>query len=86
MRLEVLLARTGLNGWDPVTRVEAARRLDVSYQRIYQLEQQLSKHRTRSAPPAGVWMPQVADAERGSWPYGYTDAGITAITEFVSPH
>lgn len=41
LRLEVLLARTGLNGHDPTTGVEAGRRLGVSYQRIHQLEQQL---------------------------------------------
>jgi hypothetical protein len=84
-RLEVLLARMGLNGRDPITRVEAAGRLGVSYQRIYQLEQQLSKHRNRAAPPAGVWMPQVTRAQHTGWPDGYTDTGIAAITGFVSP-
>jgi hypothetical protein len=84
-RLVVLLARTGLNGRDPITRVEAAGRLGVSYQRIYQLELKLSKHHTRTAPPAGVWMPQVTRAQHTGWPDGYTDTGIAAITGFVSP-
>ena len=53
-RLEVLLARTGLGGRDPVTAAEAGRMLGVSYQRIYQLEQQLDTHRIRVSSPAGV--------------------------------
>jgi hypothetical protein len=84
-RVEVLLARTGLNGQDPITRVEAGRMLGVSYQRIHQLERQLSKHRTRAGSPAGVWMPQATQAQRTGWPDGYTDLGIEAITRFVSP-
>ena len=84
-RLAVLLARTGLNGRDPITGGEAGRMLGVSYQRIYQLERQLSNHRTRTGPPAGVWMPQVTQAQRTGRPGGYTDAGIAAITGFVSP-
>jgi hypothetical protein len=60
----VLLARTGLRGHDSITRSEAAKQLVVSSQRIYQLEQQLTKHRNRTAPPAGVWMPQATQAKR----------------------
>jgi hypothetical protein len=85
VRLEVLLARTGLSGRDPISGGDAGRMLGVSYQRIYQLEQQLANHRTRTAPPAGVWMPQVAQAERTGWPDGYTEMGIAAVTRFVTP-
>jgi hypothetical protein len=84
-RLAVLLARMGLSGRDPISRVEAAGRLGVSYQRIHQLEQQLEKHRNRAGSPAGVWMPQVTEAQRTGWPDGYTDLGIAAILGFVSP-
>jgi len=34
-RLDVLLAHTGLNGSDPITGAEAARRLGISHQRMY---------------------------------------------------
>ena len=62
-RLEVLLARTGLNGQDPIPRADAGRRLGVSYQRIYQLEQKLQTHRHRATSPGGIWMPQVNSVE-----------------------
>lgn len=78
-RLDVLLARTGLNGRDPITGIEAGRRLGVSYQRIHQLEQQLLRSRDRASPAAGVWMPQIDDAEQGGWPDSLTDSGIRAI-------
>ena len=84
-RLEVLLARSGLNGRDPITAAEAGRILCVSCQRIYQLEQQLANHRIRAGSPAGVWMPQVIQAQATGWPDGYTDSGLAAITAFVSP-
>lgn len=80
----MLLARTGLDGVGPITRTEAATRLGVSYQRIYQLERQLLKHRARAGPSAGVWMPQLTEAQRTGWPGGYTDAGVVAITKFIS--
>ena len=85
-RLTVLLARRGLNGQNPTTGGEAARRLGVSCQRVYQLERQLSNHLTRAAPPAWGWMPQVTRVRRTWWPDSYSDAGIATITEFVSPH
>jgi hypothetical protein len=47
-RLEALLARTGLNGLDPIAGAEAARRLGVSHQRVHQIVQQL--YRTRTIP------------------------------------
>jgi hypothetical protein len=81
-RLEVLLARTGLNGRDPITGAEAGRRLGVSYQRIHQLEQQLEAHRTRCAAPAGIWMPQVGETERDIWPDGFTEGGVATIRSF----
>jgi hypothetical protein len=40
-RLDVLMAVTGLNGQDPIIGPEAARRLQVSSQRIYQIVNQL---------------------------------------------
>ncbi len=84
-RLEVLLARTGLDGSDPITGVEAARRIGVSNQRISQLVDQLQRHRERTRAPAGVWMPQVAEAERSCFPDEYTGAGIAAVRRFCSP-
>lgn len=83
-RLEVLLARTGLNGRDPITGAEAGRRLGVSCQRIYQIEQQLHQNRDRACPPAGIWMRQVEVAQGNGWPDGYTDAGIAATCRFFT--
>ena len=85
-RLRVLLERTGLSGRNPTTGGEAGRMLGVSRRRIYQLEQQLANHRTRTVAPAGVWMPQVTQAQLTGWPAGYTETGIAAITGFVSSH
>jgi hypothetical protein len=81
-RLEVLLARTGLNGRDPIARAEAGRRLGVSYQRIYQLERQLQGHRDRAMSPAGLWMPQVESATKDGW----TEAAVDRVTAFTAPH
>ena len=53
-RLEVLLARTGLDGQDPMTGFEAGRRLGVSCQRIYQIERQLHRRRPGPAPGWGL--------------------------------
>ena len=58
VRLGVLLARTGLGGRHQIAGGDTGRMLGVSYQRIYQLEQQLDKHRCRTVAPAGVWMPK----------------------------
>jgi hypothetical protein len=58
-RLAALLARTGLNGLDPIAGADAARRVGVSHQRMYQIVQQLYRARDRACPPAGIWMPQV---------------------------
>ena len=79
IRPEVLLARTGLNGHDPIARSEAGRRLGVSYQRIYQLEKQLQAHRERSASPAGVWMPR---SQEHNTPDGPTGAPIAGSPRF----
>jgi len=81
-RLEVLLARTGLNGQDPITGREAARRLNRSDARIQQIRDSLLRHRDRARPPEGVWMPQVVEAERDGWPEGYTGAGVEATRAF----
>ena len=85
IRLEVLLARTGLGGHEPIAAPVAGQRLGVTYQRIHQLVQQFERHRNRAAAPAGVWMPQIDTAVEHGWPDGYTEAGIAAITQFVSP-
>lgn len=80
LRLDVLLARTGLRGDDPIAGPEAGRRLGVSYQRIYQLEQQLKSHGDRAAPPCGIWMPQVESAAK----YGWTEAAIDRVDVLTS--
>ena len=82
VRLEALLARTGLNGRDPIYGTTVARMLGVSPARIYQIQDQLERHRVRARPPAGVWMPQVTKAALFGWPDGYTDAGIAATKAF----
>jgi len=82
-RLEVLLARTGLNGQDPITGREAARRFNRSDARIQQIRDSLLRHRDRRRPPGGVWMPQLGEAERSGWPGGYTEAGMEATREFL---
>jgi hypothetical protein len=83
-RLEVLLARTGLNGNDPIYGTTAARVLGVTSARIYQIQDQLERHRIRARPPSGVWMPQIAAAERFGWPDDYTGAGIAATRDFFA--
>ena len=81
-RLDALLARTGLNGRDPITNREMARRIGVSEQRTSQIVQRLWYHRNRRRPPDGVWMPQVEEAERDGWPDEYTGAGMEATRGF----
>ena len=81
-QLEALLARTGLDGRDPFTGAEMARRLGVSDQRVSQLVGTLRQPRDRCRPPAGIWMPQVVEAERGGWPDGYTGRAIEATRGF----
>jgi hypothetical protein len=82
-RLEMLLARSGLGGQDPITGVEAARRLGVSSQRISQLVGQLRRRVVWARPPAGVWMPQVENAEQDGWPKEYTAGGVEATRGFL---
>jgi hypothetical protein len=79
IRLEVLLAYTGLNGRDPIMGREAAETLGVSYQRVQQISAQLHRNRDRARPPDGIWMPQVDAAVREGWPDGYTALGVGAI-------
>ena len=81
-RLEVLLARTGLNGRDPITGPTASQMLGVSPARMYQIQNTLERHRLRAQPPRGVWMPQVTIALEHGWPTGYTDAGVEATRAF----
>jgi hypothetical protein len=52
-RLDALLACTGLNGLDPITGADAARRLGVSHQRMSQIVGQLYRARDRACPPQG---------------------------------
>jgi hypothetical protein len=82
VRLDVLLARTGLNGWDPISGREAAETLGVSYQRVQQICAQLRRNRDRARPPAGIWMPQVDAAVNEGWPAEYTATGVEAIRRF----
>ena len=84
-RLEVLLARTGLDGHDPITGREAARHLDRSQARIQQIRDQLLRHRDRCRPPAGVWMPQLVVAESDGWSDEYKGEGMVATRGFFDP-
>ena len=84
IRLEALLARTGLNGRDPIYGSTAARMLDVSPARIYQIQDQLERRRVRARPPAGTWVPQMTVAESRGWPNSYTTAGIEATRRFFA--
>jgi hypothetical protein len=79
MRLEVLLAYTGLNGRDPIMGRDAGAMLGVSSQRVQQISAQLNRNRDRARPPGGIWMPQVDTAVRDGWPDGYTALGVGAI-------
>jgi len=82
-RLEVLLARTGLNGQEPIAGAQAARQLGVSDQRIHQLVKQLYHARDRAEAPAGVWLPQVQTAETGAWPRGIATEAAPTIRAFL---
>ena len=82
IRLEVLLAYTGLGGRDPMSGREAAEILGVSSQRVQQISAQLQRNRDRARPPAGIWMPQVDAAITDGWPDGYTTAAIGTIRVF----
>jgi len=82
IRLEVLLARTGLGGGEPILLREAAASLGVSGERIRQIVGQLYRHLGRARPPAGIWLPQVDTAIRDGWPDGYTPAAVEATRRF----
>ena len=82
-RTEALPARTGLGGQDRITNREMARRLGVSDQRASQIVQRLWYHRERCRPPAGVWLPQVVEAEADGWQEEYTGAGMEPTRAFV---
>jgi hypothetical protein len=82
-RLEALLASTGLNGHDPIAGTEAARRLGVSHQRMYQIVQQLYRARDRACPAAGIWMPQVSGTEESGWPQCVTPIARAAVQSFL---
>jgi hypothetical protein len=83
-RLDVLLAATGLNGQDPIIGPEAARRLNVSSQRIYQIVNQLHRRMEKARPAKGAWLPHIAVADGTHWPQGYTQKGIDAIRSAFS--
>jgi hypothetical protein len=78
-RLETVLAVTGLNGQNPIIGAEAARRLNVSSQRIYQIVNQLLRRMDAARPAKGVWLPQIGIADQTQWPNGYTEAGVVVI-------
>ena len=81
-RLDMLLAVTGLNGHDPISDGEGSRRIGLSRVHVGQLRRRMFVSRDRARPPAGVWMPQVMEAERDGWPKGYTEAGVEATRGF----
>jgi hypothetical protein len=83
-RLDMLLAPTGLNGSDPIHGTEAARRLGVSHQRMYQIVQQLHRARDRACPPAGTWVPQPDAADDIGWPVSISVRSKTSIQGFVA--
>ena len=83
-RLQVLLAVTDLNGHDPVTRTEAARRLNVSRARIYQIVQQMDRQLVRARPDRGPWMPQVETADREGWPEDISSTARSAMRALVA--
>jgi len=62
-----------------------AQRLGVSDQRASQIVQRLWCHRDRCRPPDGIWMPQVAKAERSGRPNGFTEASIAVARRFCAP-
>lgn len=81
-RLDMLLAVTGLNGQDPISDSEGSRRIGLSRVRVGQLRRRLFVLRDQARPPAGIWMPQVDEAERDGWPDGYTGEGMAATRGF----
>ena len=83
-RLDMLLAVTGLNGQDPISDSEGSRRIGRSRVRVGQLRRRLVALRDQARPPAGVWMPQVGEAERDGWPEEYTAGGVEATRGLVS--
>jgi hypothetical protein len=83
-RLDLLLAHTGLNGSDPINSTDAARRLRVSHQRMYQIVQQLYLARDRARSPAGIWMPQVDSTHKSGWPGNVTPSSKAAIQGFFA--
>lgn len=85
-RLEALLAVTGLNGCDPVTRAEAGRLIGVSQQRMHQIVQQMHRRLDRARPQDGAWLPQVGTAERTQWPGEFTAKGIEATRNTLVRH
>lgn len=69
---------------DPITNREMAQRIGVSDQRASQIVQRLWYHRDRCRPPAGVWMPQITEADRDGWPDDFTAAGVAAVRRLCS--
>lgn len=72
VRLDMLLACTGLNGRDPITQREVATVLGVSDQRVSQIVAQLYRQRDKVTPSGGIWMPQADAAVADGWPDQYT--------------
>ena len=82
IRLEVLLAYTGLSGRDRILGREAAEILGVTHQNISRIAGLLHRNRDRDRPPGGIWMPQVDAAVRDSWADRYTAQGVAATRQF----
>jgi hypothetical protein len=83
-RLDALLARTGLNGRDPITGAQAARRLGVSHQRMSQIVAQLYRARDRACPPEGIWMPQLDAADKTGCLASISTEAQSAIRGFIN--
>jgi hypothetical protein len=81
-RLEALLACTGLNGRDPITGADAARRLGVSHQRMSQIVQQMYRARDRACPPEGIWMPHLDAVGETGWTDKVASNARNAIQAF----
>jgi hypothetical protein len=71
------------HGRVPITGADAARRLGVSHQRMYQIVRQLHRARDRACPSAGIWMPQLDAADQNGWSRSISAEAQTAIRGFV---
>ena len=54
----------------------------VSHQAVTQFVQRVWRVRDRARPPAGIWLPQVGEAERDGWLEEYAGQGMDATRGF----